>query len=137
MELSTKIKPKGISKDDIVVNNSDSTIVSVTDITLTDTGIYTEIRFKCNAVAAGTSIIKITSADGKITSNDVTFTIEQAPKIKTISKFSTSYASDEVGDTRNVTVYIRRFFICFAGLVKSVVVCICVAKRRCNARDNT
>lgn len=105
VELSTKIKPKGISKDDIVVNNSDSAIVSVTDITLTDTGIYTEIRFKCNAVAAGTSIIKVTSADGKITSNDVTFTIEQAPKIKTISKFSTSYASDEVGDTRNVTVY--------------------------------
>ncbi len=24
-----------------------------------------------------------------------------------------------------------------AGLVKSVVVCVCVAKRRCNAHDNT
>lgn len=105
VELSTKIKPKGISKDDIVINNSDSAIVGITDVTLTNTGIYTEIKFRCNAVAAGTSIIKVTSVDGKTVSNDVTFTIEQAPKIKTISKFSTSYASDEVGDTRNVTVY--------------------------------
>ncbi len=24
-----------------------------------------------------------------------------------------------------------------AGLVRSVVVCVCVAKRRCNAHDNT
>lgn len=105
VELSTKIKPKGISKDDIVINNSDSAIVGITDVTLTNTGIYTEIKFRCNAVAAGTSIIKVTSVDGKTVSNDVTFTIEQAPKIKTISKFSTSYASDEVGDTRNATVY--------------------------------
>lgn len=105
VELSTYIQPEGISKDDIVINNSNSAIVSVADITLTDTGIYTEIKFKCNAVAAGTSIIKVTSADGKTTSNDVTFTVEQAPKIKTISRFNSSYASDEVGDTRNVTIY--------------------------------
>lgn len=105
VELSTKIKPKGISKEDIVVNSSDSAIVSITDITVADSGMYTEIKFKCNAVATGASIVKVTSADGKTSSNDVTFTIEQAPKIKTISKFSTTYASDEVGNIRNITVY--------------------------------
>ncbi len=35
----------------------------------------------------------------------------------------------------------RCFFLNFiskiAGLVESVVVCVCVAKRRCNAHDNT
>lgn len=105
VELSTMINPRGITKEDIVINSSDSAIVSITDVTVEDSGIYTKIIFKCNAVAEGTSIVNVTSADGKIESNDVTFTIEQAPKIKTIGKFSSSYAAGEIGSTRNVTVY--------------------------------
>lgn len=105
VELSARLKPKGLSKDDIIINNSDPAIVGITDLTVTNKLGYTELKFKCNAVAAGTSIINVASADGKIASDDVTFTVEQAPRIKSISKFGTSYASDEVGDTRNITVY--------------------------------
>ena len=39
-------------------------------------------------------------------------------------------ASQKCGDFLN-------FISKNAGLVESVVVCVCVAKRRCNAHDNT
>lgn len=105
VELTTKIEPKGIEREDFVIVSSDNEIVDITDITVSDFEIYTQIKFKCNALAIGSSVVKIIFADEKMISNEVYFTVEQPSKIKTISEFGDTYIKAEVRETRSFTVY--------------------------------
>ncbi len=101
VELSTKVKPKNITNEDIVVTSSDSAVIEITEITVIDS----RITFNCNALAAGSATVKVSSVDESVVSNIVTFAVEQAPKIKAIGKFRISSALCEVGDTVNISLY--------------------------------
>ena len=103
-EITVRLEPNGISAEDIVIS-ADSEAVGISDISLSDIGLYTELSFKCNAVKLGTATVKVGSVDGKIISDGITVNVTESEKIKGIGKFTPAKVTYEVGDEKTVTVY--------------------------------
>ena len=106
IELSTYLSPKGITNKSIKINSSNSEVITICDVFLSDDDNRTLLKFSCKALAEGTAIVTVSSDDGTIKSNEVKFEVTTAPKIESISQFSKSYESFEVGDGQTYTCYL-------------------------------
>ena len=71
------MKPLGLTQDDFVIENSDDSIISVTNIALGSEGDKTVLTFDVTGVGVGKATIKIKGADGKTESNELQFTINE------------------------------------------------------------
>ena len=104
-DIPLKLSAKNIAKDDFLVISSDTDVVEISDISAENSENYTEIKFRCNALSAGSSIVEVVSKDGKLMSNSVYFTVEPAPKIKSMGNFITGSTVGKVGDKIKVSVH--------------------------------
>lgn len=107
IEFSVELKPKDLSAQDIDIEISNATVLSVSDIEFTTEGKKTILTFKCTAIAEGETTLVVKSKVGSKTSNIVTFTAAIPPIITNIGRFDSSYVIQEVGDRREFTVYMK------------------------------
>ena len=78
------MKPTGLTQEDFVIENSDASIISVTNIALADEGDKTVLTFDVTGVGVGKATIKIKGADGKTESNELQFTINEKDTSPTV-----------------------------------------------------
>lgn len=107
VEFSLELRPKDLTAESVGVEVSDNSILSVSDIAFTTEGRKTILTFKCTVIGEGEATIVVKSITGDKTSNTVSFKAEHPPIVTAIGKFSPSYAIQEVGDQRTVTVYMK------------------------------
>ena len=107
VDFSLELRPKDLTAESVGIEVSDNSILSVSDIAFTTEGRKTILTFKCTVVGEGEATIVVKSITGDKTSNTVSFKAEHPPIVTAIGKFSPSYAIQEVGDQRMVTVYMR------------------------------
>lgn len=107
MEFSLELKPKDLTADDVVIEVANSSIIKISDMQLKTESRKTILTFKCTASAEGETTLVVKSACGEKESNTITFKTHIPPIVTAIGKFSPSYAVQEVGDTRHMTVYMK------------------------------
>jgi hypothetical protein len=107
VEFSVELRPKDLTADNVGIEIQNSNVISVSDIKYVTEGRKTILTFKCTALANGMATLTVKSNMGDKTSNTVTFKVETPPIVLSISKFSPSYAIQEVGDQRTITVYMK------------------------------
>jgi len=106
-EFSVELKPKDLTADSVVIEVSNTDVISISDINFSTEGRKTILTFKSIAIAEGEATLVVKSNTGDKTSNSVSFKVSTPPLVTAIGKFSTSYAIQEVGDTRTITVYMK------------------------------
>jgi len=106
-EFSVELKPKDLTADSVVIEVSSTDVISISDINFSTEGRKTILTFKSIAIAEGEATLVVKSNTGDNTSNSVSFKVSTPPLVTAIGKFSTSYAIQEVGDTRTITVYMK------------------------------
>lgn len=107
LDFTLELKPKDLTADDVVVEIANSSIVKVSDMQLKTESRKTILSFKCAATAEGETTLVVKSACGEKSSNTITFKTQIPPIVTAIGRFSPSYAVQEVGDTRHMTVYMK------------------------------
>ena len=90
-----------------IYGSSRTDVISISDINFSTEGRKTILTFKSIAIAEGEATLVVKSNTGDKTSNSVSFKVSTPPLVTAIGKFSTSYAIQEVGDTRTITVYMK------------------------------
>lgn len=107
VDFTLELRPKDLTAESVGVEVSDSNILSVSDVVFTTEGRKTILSFKCTAIGEGEATIVVKSNTGDKASNTVSFKTEHPPIVTSIGKFSPSYAIQEVGDQRTITVYTK------------------------------
>lgn len=107
LDFTLELKPKDLTADDVVIEIANSSVVKVSDIQLKTESRKTILSFKCSATAEGETTLVVKSACGEKSSNTITFKTQIPPIVTAIGRFSPSYAVQEVGDTRHMTVYMK------------------------------
>lgn len=75
--ITCYMKPLGLTQEDFVIENSDESIISVSNIAIGSEGDKTVLTFDVTGVGVGKATIKIKGADGKTESNELQFTINE------------------------------------------------------------
>ena len=104
VDLELELRPKNLTANDIVIEISDASVLSVSELNLTTEGRKTILTFKCTANGEGSATLVVKSSTGDKTSNTVSFEVSTPPLIAQIGRFNPSYATQEVGDVRTITV---------------------------------
>lgn len=78
------MKPLGLTQEDFVIENSDDSIISVTNIAVGSEDDKTVLTFDVTGVGVGKATIKIKGADGKTESNELQFTINEKDTSPTV-----------------------------------------------------
>lgn len=107
LDFTLELKPKDLTAEDVVIEIANSSIVKVSDMQLKTESRKTILSFKCEATAEGETTLVVKSACGEKSSNTITFKTQIPPIVTAIGRFSPSYAVQEVGDTRHMTVYMK------------------------------
>lgn len=105
-KISWHVSPKGLLREDIVVNITDDSIVSIDEISFSDDEKATLFVFTVSGISEGTAEIFLQSANGKVESQHLEFAVETAPVIQSFGKFTTSSFNINVGDTFQLTQHI-------------------------------
>lgn len=78
------MQPLNLTQDDFIIENSNDSIISVTNIALGSKGEQTMLTFDVTGVGVGRATIKIIGADGKTESNELKFTIHEKDTSRTV-----------------------------------------------------
>ena len=78
------MKPIGLTQEDFIIENSDDSVISVTNIAIGSEADKTVLTFDVTGVGVGKATIKIKGADGKTESNELQFTINEKDTSPTV-----------------------------------------------------
>ena len=82
--ITCYMQPSGLTQEDFVIENSNDSIISVTNIALANKSDKTVLSFDITGVGVGKATIKIKGADGKTESNELQFTINEKDTSPTV-----------------------------------------------------
>lgn len=78
------MKPAGLTQNDFVIENSNDSIISVTNVVLRNESDKTVLSFNVTGVGVGNATIKVKGADGKTESNKLQFAIKEKDTSPTV-----------------------------------------------------
>lgn len=77
LTFTVYMRPHDLTVDDFVIENSDDSVISITNIALSSEGERTVLTFDVTSISVGKASIKIKGADGKTESNALNLTINE------------------------------------------------------------
>lgn len=102
-EFSWHISPKGLSREDVILNISNEEVIEINEISFCNDESTTLFRFSVIGIAEGQCEINLQSESGNVQSKPLIFIVENAPVVRTFGRFSQDVFRLEVGDTYEFT----------------------------------
>ena len=89
VEFTVNLAPSGLLREDIVIENENDSVLQIKETSFEDDGDYTVFKFTATAIGVGESSLKLVSADAKVESNTISFSIVEKDTSRTV--YTTPY----------------------------------------------
>lgn len=101
------INPDGFDADDVEVSLSDSDVVEVEKMTMSDEGDSSELSVELKALSPGTAALTVDAKDGDVESDPVTINVSKKIEVQSISSFSPNSKKLTTGEAYSTTLTLR------------------------------